>query len=378
MATYKDQYNKQLSTLDSLQAKINSTYSTWVLAKNDLGDVDEDEAKSEYDEAKEAYDSYAEDISGTVQGKTDLESKIALYTAEYNNYSSAYDDFNETFTTKYGTTSTADALSDKVTSLQSDVKTAQYALEKAQKSSSDSLNKAEQARQSSVNDGSSAQSEYDLTVEQLSQAVETQQATYDSLQRKLDDVESAINGNGSITSPCDGVVVSVSYADGSSVKADETIVTIAKTSSVNMSVSLSEEDITDVKIGQAAQISLTSYDNQTFDATVESIATSPARSGSASVSYTVTVKMTGDNTAEVYTGMSGEVTFIKKQKKDVLYVSNQAITFQNGVSSVLVKSADGTHKKTTVTTGFSDGRYVEILSGLKEGDTVLAESAVVK
>lgn len=90
-----------------------------------------------------------------------------MYTAEYNNYSSAYDDFNETFTTKYGTTSTADALSDKVTSLQSDVKTAQYALEKAQKSSSDSLNKAEQARQSSVNDGSSAQSEYDLTVEQL-------------------------------------------------------------------------------------------------------------------------------------------------------------------------------------------------------------------
>lgn len=378
LSNYKDQYAKQLSTLDSLNSKITSTYSAWELAKQGLGDVDEDEAKIEYDEAKDAYDSYSDDISSTIQGEKDLENKLALYTAEYNNYSSAYDDFNQTFTDKYGNTNTADGLADQVTQLQSDVKTAQYNLEKAQKSSTGSINDAEQKLQSSLIDGSSAQSTYDLTVEQLSQAVDTQQATYDSLKRQLDEVNSAISGDGTITAPCDGTVVAVDYTPGSDVKADSTLITIAKTADVSMAVSLSEEDITNVKIGQEAQIALTAYENQTFDATVESIATSPARTGSASVTYTVTVKMKGDNTVDVYTGMSGEVTFIQKQKKDVLYVPNQAITFNDGISSVLVKNADGTQTKTTVTTGFSDGRYVEILSGLKEGDTVLAESAVVR
>ncbi len=379
LSTYKSDHKAVLDKLDSLKAAKDSAYSAWVYARaNPNGaDVNGDE-EGVYDDAKDAYNEFADYISTTVQGKTDLETKVSLYTAEYTNYSSSYDDFNQTYTDKYGANATADSLADKVTSLQSDVKTAQFALEKAQKSLSNSLNDAEQKMQSSLIDGDSAQSTYDITVEQLAQAVKTQQATYDSLQRQLDDIESAINGDGTITAPCDGVIVSVNYTDGSSVKADQAIVTIAKTSEVSLSVSLSEEDITNVKIGQQAQISLTAYENQTFDAIVESIATSPARTGSASVTYTVTVKMTGDNTAQVYTGMSGEVTLIQKQKKDVLYVANQAITFENGVSSVLLKSADGTNKKTTVTTGFSDGRYVEILSGLKEGDTVLAESAVVK
>ncbi len=380
LTSYNSQYDKQLGALSSLKSTMNSKYSNYIAVKNGAGngDDDEDSAKDAYDTAKTAYNDYADDISTVVQGQTDLQSKVSLYTAEYNNYSSAYDEYNTTFNQKYGTTSTADALADKVSTLQSQVKDAQYALEKAQKSSTGSVDSAEQKLQSTLADGQSAESTYNLTAAQLSQAVETQQSNYDTLKSQLADVESAINGNGTITAPCDGIIVSVNYTDGSSVKADEAIVTIAKTSSVNMSISLSEDDITNVKIGQQAQITLSAYDDQTFDATVESISTSPARSGSASVSYTVTAKMTGDNTEQVYNGMSGEVTLIQKQVKDAVYVPDQTVTFDNGVSTVLVKKQDGTQQKTTVTTGFSNGRYVEILSGLQEGDTVLAESAVVK
>jgi len=377
LTTYNDTYSRQLGALSSLKSDRDKAYTTYITAKA-LDDGSEDEAQAEYETAKDAYTNYADDISTVVQGQTDLQTKIALHTAEYNNYSSAYDDYNDTFTKKYGSTATADQLDSTVASLQSDIVTAKFNLDKAQKSSTNSINQAAQQLQGSLNDGYSAQSTYDLTIEQLAQAVKTQQTTYDSLKSSLDDIQSAINGDGSITAPCDGVIVSVAYAAGSSVKASQTIVTIAKPSAVNLAVSLSEEDIVDVKIGQAAQITLTAYEGKTFDATVQSIAVAPSRTGSASVTYTVTVKMNANNTEQVFTGMSGEVTLIKKQKKDVLYVSNQAITFSNGISSVLLKSADGTNKKTTVKTGFSDGRYVEILSGLKEGDTVLAESAVAK
>ncbi len=383
---YEKDHKAALDGLSSLESAKNSAYSAWVLAK--AQDDGEDEAETEYDAAKDAYNDYADYIASTVSAKEALETKVSLYTAEYENYSSAYDDYNETFRSKYGSSSgsgddsdtaaSSDEIDSKVTSLQNEVKTAQFALEKAQKSASGSIDEAEQALQSSLIGGSGAEATYELTANQLAQAVSTQQETYDSLQRELDGVNSAINGDGVLTSPCDGIVVAVGYTDGSDVKAGEAIVTIAKTSSVSMSVSLSEEDVADLSIGQNAEITLTSYDGQTFPATVESIAASPSRSGSASVTYAVTAKMTDPNTKKVFVGMSGEVEFIKKQKKDVLYVSDQAVTFEDGVSSVLVKSADGTPKKTTVATGFSNGQYVEIVSGLREGETVLVESAVAK
>lgn len=370
--------NKPLfDKLDSLKNAQDNAYSALVFAKSQSG-ANVTAAQAAYDSAKKAYDDYAAYIKSYTDQKSELESKVSLYSAEYQNYSTSYDDYNQTFSQKYGTTNTAALIASKISSLKSDVSAAELSLKKAQLNAQNSLNDADQQLQNSLSAGSSAQSTYDLTVAQLEQAVETQQATYDSLKSQLDDVESAISGNGAITAPCDGIVASVSYTDGSSVKADQAIVTIAKTSSVNMTVSLSEDDISDISIGQAAQISLSSLENQTFDATVVSIASSPARSNSASVTYSVTVKMTADNTEKVLDGMSGDVTFIQKQVKDVLYIPDQAVSFSNGISSVLVKSSDGTQTETTVTTGFSNGRYVEILSGLQEGDTVLAESAVVK
>ena len=74
--------------------------------------------------------------------------------------------------------------------------------------------------------------------------------------------------------------------------------------------------------------------------------------------------------------MSGEVTLIQKQVQGVLYLANQAIIFEAGKSYVLKKGTNENGIKTEVSTGFSNGRYVEILSGLNNGDTVLAESAV--
>jgi HlyD family secretion protein len=75
-------------------------------------------------------------------------------------------------------------------------------------------------------------------------------------------------------------------------------------------------------------VSLDAFEGTTFDGTVDSIATSPARTASSTVSYTVTVKLSGD-TSKIYEGMTGDVTFISKQKKDVLYIPNRAVYMEN-------------------------------------------------
>ena len=74
--------------------------------------------------------------------------------------------------------------------------------------------------------------------------------------------------------------------------------------------------------------------------------------------------------------MSGDVTFITRQKPAVLYVSNQSIINESGKQYVKIKGEDGEPKLIEIVTGFSDGSNVEVLSGLKEGDIVLIESKV--
>ena len=118
---------------------------------------------------------------------------------------------------------------------------------------------------------------------------------------------------------------------------------------------------------------LNAYPDMVFAGTVEEIATST--SSSSTVSYTVTVVVEGDLDL-LYSGMTGEVTFVTKELNGVLYVSNKAIIYENGRSYVNMKNSDGTMKRVAVTTGFSNGTYVEIREGLQPGDTVYIESQV--
>lgn len=375
--SYVSENKPLLDQLDTLKNAADSAYSSLVFAESQSG-ADVAGAQSAYDKAKTAYENYAAYIKSTTDGEAQLESKVSQSGAEYQKCSASYNDYSQTFNQKYGNTNTAAQIASQIAALKSEVSAAQQSLQKAQQNAQSTQSAADQQLQNSLDAGSTAQSTLDLTTAQLKQAVETQQTSYDTLKHQLDDVESALSGDGVISAPCDGLVASVAYTDGSSVKAGQTIVTIAKTADVSMAVSLSEDDVADISIGQQAQMTLSSLENQTFDAAVVSIGASPVRTNSASVTYSVMVKMNAPNTEKVLEGMSGEVTFIQKQVKNVLYVPDQAVKFSNGISSVTVKNRDGTQKTVTVKTGFSNGRYVEILSGLQEGETVLAESAVVK
>ncbi|MFR9233293.1 MAG: hypothetical protein ACLVLH_09930 [Eisenbergiella massiliensis] len=60
----------------------------------------------------------------------------------------------------------------------------------------------------------------------------------------------------------------------------------------------------------------------------------------------------------------------------MVYVSNRAVSRENGKSYVKKKEADGSITRQEIITGFSDGVNVEIKEGLSEGDTVLIESKV--
>lgn len=306
---------------------------------------------------------------------------------EGNTWTSILSDFQEYYQETYGTIDSMDALEEEIALTEEELEEARLALEEAQLNLTTGRLNAEQQEESAQSNADIATSEYELTEVELEQAVEAAQETYDELEDQIEEVRSLLSDDGIVYADCNGLVASISVEEGDDVEVfiDEdtnlilsyaTILTMTDISSVYVPITISEEDILNVSIGQEATVTMSAFPNQTFAAEVDTITVESARSGAATVSYTVNVRFAEENTLDMLEGMSAEVTLVQRAARDVLYVNAQAVTFSGGISTVLVEGADGQAEERVVETGFTDGMYVEIVSGLTEGETVLVESAV--
>lgn len=179
--------------------------------------------------------------------------------------------------------------------------------------------------------------------------------------------------DGIITTEYAGTILSVGYEKGETLNNDTAITTYADAKAVEVTVSVLQEDISNVEIGETVNIAFTAYEDELYHGIVTGITTSESKSSS-TVSYDVTINVTGD-VSKIYEGMTANVTFVTKELKDVIYVSNKAIQTE-GTKSYVKRVRDGKTEKVEVKTGFSNGTCVEIKEGLSKGETVLMESQV--
>lgn len=216
---------------------------------------------------------------------------------------------------------------------------------------------------------------YDVTLAQISNSLTSAELKVESAQNDVNQFTKYLASDGIIASPVVGTVMTLGYAAGDDLSSSKAIAVISNPAKAYISVSIVQEDITALELGQAASVTLDAFPDEVFTAALDSMSVSPSRSGGSTVSYTVD-SLFNSPSDKFFEGMTGDVTFITKQLKDVLMVTNRAITNTNGVQTVKVKGADGTPETRKITTGFSDGRNVEVQSGLEEGETVLIESQV--
>ena len=231
---------------------------------------------------------------------------------------------------------------------------------------------AKQTYEESRIEAKNAKALYTVALSSVNDDVDAAKETYDQTKEELE-AFNAFTKNNEVTAKYTGKLTSVGYSKGDSLNSSTAIAAYVDTDGVNIAVSVAQDDVSNIKVGDNVNIYLSAYEDELFEGTVTSISSSST--GDTTVSYPVVVTLSGD-VSKVYDGMSSEVTFVSKEVKDVTYVSNKAITTEGTKSYVTLKKADGTTKKTKVVTGFSDGHNVEIKSGLKKGDTVLIESQV--
>ena len=404
MESAKEAYEKALSkasssssSSDSSSSSSSESSSTESSSSSSSSEKSLESAKEAYEDAQDAYnkacnaytsthkstyltiqmhkDKYDEKISALEDKIDEYKDMMEEYSKKMSKYKEEADDYNSDYNELYGNMD-GDDIADKIEKLKSEIESAEYELEKLKLNTSDSELSALQDMQTTLIEAASAESVYNQTVEQINKNVSDKQEEYDDLLEEYETLMENLGDGLYIYADCDGSVSSVSISEGDTIMANQSVVTVMDSSEIYVSVSVSEDDIASLSVGQAASVTFSAYENVNLDGEIDTIAVEPSRS-SGSVAYEVTVKVTPNENMTIYESMTCDVTFLQKQVSDVIYVNVQAVEYKgSGLSAVLVYDENGNIVEREVVTGFSDGRYVEIVSGLSAGDTVLAESAV--
>ncbi|WP_292017564.1 efflux RND transporter periplasmic adaptor subunit [Megasphaera sp. UBA4233] len=192
-----------------------------------------------------------------------------------------------------------------------------------------------------------------------------------------------------ITAPMSGVVVGEPKPAGTmAVQGNSNptvIMRIADTSKKQIMAKIDETDIGNIKVGQDATFTVDTYTNQTFTAHVSKISqtdtsntwdtngtstSSSSSSSSASVIYYYVTLDVDDPDDVLRLGMTARVEINTAEKEDALVVPIAALKTNDNGSYVLRVNTSGQTEQVPVTTGIYSDEYVEILSGLSEGDNV--------
>lgn len=169
-----------------------------------------------------------------------------------------------------------------------------------------------------------------------------------------------------LVSPITGTVSAVNYNVGDT--ASSTAVVVVDLSQIQVKVTVAEVDISSIKVGQKATMTLDALPGKTYTATVAAI-NPVATISQGVVNYGVIVKLT-DTDGDVLPGMTANLAIQTDRRDNVLLAPIRAIKTQGGqkVATVLYK---GQQITTPVTTGLQNDTQVEVISGLNEGDQVV-------
>ncbi len=219
------------------------------------------------------------------------------------------------------------------------------------------------------------QSDYDLLVAgSTPEQIASQQAQVDEAKANAL-YQEALYEKTLIRAPFDGTVTRLPFRQGDTVTISDAVVSLVGTGKMQIEGSVAETDISRVKIGESAQVTLDAYGpNVIFDAKVIKIDLS-ATALEGVATYKTTLEF-NQMDSRILPGLTANVDILSDKRDNVLYIPTRDVVEQEGkkYANVLVNAEDKQTKQVEITTGLrgSDGK-TEITSGLNEGDSVVAE-----
>jgi RND family efflux transporter MFP subunit len=170
-------------------------------------------------------------------------------------------------------------------------------------------------------------------------------------------------------SPTDGIVGKKAIDPGMTAMASFSSITIVKIQKVYATVSVPENEISSVKKGDKASVTISALNNSGFTGTVEEIGVVADP-----ISHTYKIKIALNNSdAKIKPGMICSVNMLRENSQMKLMVPFRAVTVdENGCSFVYaVNNEKNEVSLTQIKTGALFNNGIEVVSGVKNGDLVV-------
>lgn len=265
-------------------------------------------------------------------------------------------------------------------------------------------------------------------LEAAKQTIRSGKASVQSAQASLTEAQKNLSRTG-IISPMDGIVSLLAVKKGERVAGNSfslgtEIMRVADMTKIEVRVDVGENDIPKVKIGDSAIVEVDAYNDRKFMGVVTQISSSSTSAQQQAVTtsdvtnYKVYIRIDPASYADLIDpakgknlpfrpGMSASADIMTTRQENILAVpilavttrdkneqasktkakeeedkkkaqgqdvtaTNNAILTEEMEEVVFVIQADGTVKKVAIRTNIQDNEYIEVMSGLKEGDEVVS------
>lgn len=199
---------------------------------------------------------------------------------------------------------------------------------------------------------------------------ERDQAALAAAQASVDAVRTRL-GYATVRAPITGVVTEKRVEAGDVVQNQTRLFTVADVTTLVVRVQVSELDVTGLRQGQAADVTIDAFGSRRFEGRIRRIF--PA-ADSASRMVPVEIALSGGAVRELKPGYFARAIMRVGERPGVLLAQRTAVVGPIGSTAVFVVHGSRAERR-PVRTGQSDGDRVEILDGLREGDSIVVAGA---
>ncbi|MFH0776469.1 MAG: efflux RND transporter periplasmic adaptor subunit [Patescibacteria group bacterium] len=375
----KNDYYLQLGALDSITFR--KTENSFQTAKNDYQDflknfsainasADKSQIVAKVDATIQLAQSLADafnllytSLKNTTPSTIITESQITSLQSSTSSYESKMNsDQQSLISAKQTINSQTLSKSDKTKSLKDDIKDAEISLAETKANAA----RSEASAQNSLD---VAELNY-LKLTEPATAIElaTLRAQINSAQINVDKIKRQID-EATLTAPIDGEVVELNGQVGDLIIKDqnENFATILNKDTFFIEVNVEEVEVNQISKGQKVIATFDAIEGKEVEGEVSFVSLTSTTDGGI-VTYPVRIILKNWSDVPIREGMTAYVDFVVGEAKDVLAVPVGAVVTKDGKSFVSMENG----KSQEVETGFNDGSLVEIKSGLKAGDKIIA------
>jgi Cu(I)/Ag(I) efflux system membrane fusion protein len=165
----------------------------------------------------------------------------------------------------------------------------------------------------------------------------------------------------------EGILAKLNVRDGMYVTPQLEVMSLAELSSVWLLAEVFESQADWVRVGQPADVRLSYLPGRVWEGEVEYVYPSLNPK-----TRTLKARLHFDNPDEALKpNMFADVTIYGGPKKNVIVIPREALIRTGTEERVILSLGEGRYQPRTVVAGIETGDWVEILSGLKEGETVV-------